>query len=506
MMSCKQVALIVLDGWGWREDTRDNAIAAARTPRFDEFWKNYPHALLEASGLAVGLPEGQMGNSEIGHSTIGAGAIMDTDLVRIGKAITGDQFITNPAFGRLFAHVMRHHATLHVCGLLGDGGVHAHSSHLIAFLRAAQKAGIDKVALHLFTDGRDTPPQSAATYLADIEDALAEIGIGQIVSISGRFFAMDRDNNWDRIATAEAAIFSGEGEQVTGKPSAVVRALYQKGKLDEHLTPLLFSEAKVLLQPNDGVFFFNFRADRARQLSRRIAERRAVDNLYFVTMTEYDPTLGADVAFPKQPIVTTLAAEISRAGFSQAHIAETEKFPHATYFLNGGREAPHLGEQHILLDSRKDVPTHDRAPKMRAEAIADKAIAAIQSGTNFIFINFANPDMVGHTAQVPAIIEAVEEVDTQLGRVVDALKACGGVAFITADHGNAEVNVDAHTGEKHTAHTTNPVPACITSSEVAFRVSSDNPILGGLADIAPTILALLGIPQPAAMTGKNLVQ
>ena len=508
MISFKQVVLIVLDGWGWREEVRDNAIAAARTSVFDVLWKKYPHALLEASGLAVGLPEGQMGNSEIGHTTIGAGAVIDTDLVRIGKAIAANQFVTNLAFQRLFAHVKKHDATLHICGLLGDGGVHAHSSHLIAFLRAAKETGIVKIALHLFTDGRDTPPQSAAGYLREIENTLAEIGVGKIATLSGRFFAMDRDNNWDRVAKAEAAIFSAEGEQVMGTPSVVVQKLYEEEKLDEHLTPLIFTNTDTKLATHDGVFFFNFRADRARQLSRRISERRAEHDLYFVTMTEYESSLGADVAFPKQTIETTLAAEISRTGLSQAHIAETEKFPHATYFLNGGRETPHANETHILLDSRKDVPTHDLAPKMRAEAIADKAIAALQSGTHFIFINFANPDMVGHTANVPAIIEAVEEVDKQLGRVISVLEARKGVAFITADHGNAEVNVNPQTGEKHTAHTTNPVPAIVTSSAVSFKnlVPGKSVIVGGLADIAPTILALLDIPQPATMTGKNLLQ
>ncbi len=505
MIPYAQIALIVLDGWGWREDPHDNAIAAARTPVMDKLWQKYPHTLLEASGLAVGLPAGQMGNSEIGHTTIGAGTIIDTDLVRIGKAITTDQYAHNPAFQRLFQHVKKYGTTLHVCGLLGDGGVHAHSSHLVAFLRAAKKAGSTKIALHLFTDGRDTPPQSAAAYLADIERELAASGVGRIATLGGRFFAMDRDTNWDRIAQAEAAIFSGQGKRVTGKPSEVLQDLYRQGIVDEHLPPLVFEDVEATLKHHDGVFFFNFRADRARQLGERIAHKKMTDDVYVVTMTEYSPAFGVDVAFPKQPIVTTLAAEISRAGLTQAHIAETEKFPHATYFLNGGREAPHAGETHLLLESRKDVPTHDLAPKMRAEAIADQAIECIAAGTNFIFINFANPDMVGHTANVPAIIEALEEVDTQLGRVLEALEARGGIAFITADHGNAEVNVDPLTGQKHTAHTTNLVPAIITTTELAFRPSA-GPALGGLADIAPTILALYSIPQPAAMTGKNLIQ
>lgn len=504
MIRFKQAVLIILDGWGWRDDTENNAIAKAKTTNFDHFWQNYPHALLEASGQAVGLPAGQMGNSEIGHTTIGAGTVIDTDLVRIAKIIAANQFISNPAFGRLFAHVTKNDATLHVCGLLGDGGVHAHASHLFTFIQAAKESGVEKIALHLFTDGRDTPPQSAAGYLEDVEKILITLGAGRIATVSGRFFAMDRDNNWDRVAKAEDAIFSAKGKEEHGLPSKAVRALYAAGKIDEHLEPMVFDGGAPLC-PHDGVFFFNFRADRARQLSRRIAERQNKSDVYFVTMTEYDSMLQADVAFPKQVIETTLAAEISRAGLSQAHIAETEKFPHATYFLNGGKEAPHQGEVHILLPSRKDVPTHDLAPRMQAQAIADKAIEQIRAGTNFIFINFANPDMVGHTANVPAIIEAVEEVDSQLGRVIAALDECGGVAFVTADHGNAELNADSITGEKHTAHTTNPVPAFVSVTQVSFRGASAA-LIGGLADIAPTILALLGIPQPASMTGKNLLQ
>lgn len=501
----KQAMLVVLDGWGWREEAKNNAIAAARTPNFDRLWKTYPHALLEASGLAVGLPSGQMGNSEIGHTTIGAGAVLDTDLVRIAKVIAAHGFISNPAFARLFAQVKKHGSTLHVCGLLGDGGVHAHSSHLFAFVRAAKEAGVKKLALHLFTDGRDTPPQSAADYLAETEKVLTEAGLGVIATVTGRFYAMDRDNNADRIVRAEDAFFEGKGHLVSGQASLVVRALYKEGKLDEHLEPMVFAGGEAKLTPHDGVFFFNFRADRARQLSRRIVEKQKSHDIHFVTMTEYEPSLGAEVAFPKQAIETTLAAEISRASFSQAHIAETEKFPHATYFLNGGREKPHEGEAHILLASRKDVATHDLAPKMRAEGIADKAIEEIGKGTHFIFINFANPDMVGHTANVPAIIDAVEETDLQLGRVLVALEKAGGVAFVTADHGNAEVNIDPITGEKHTSHTINPVPAIITSAKIRFGTVTPK-VVGGLADIAPTVLALLGIPQPVSMTGKNLVQ
>lgn len=506
--TAEQTALIILDGWGYRTDIKNNAIAAAKTPHFDRYWNSFPHALLEASGLAVGLPEGQMGNSEIGHTTIGAGRALDTDLVRIAKAIDSGEFAQNPAFISLFNHVKKHDSMLHVKGLVSRGGVHSHSDHLAAFLRVAKNAGIEKIAIHAFTDGRDTAPQSGAAYLREIEAVLEEVGIGYIATMSGRFYAMDRDNNWDRLAKAEDALFHGKGHIKTGeKPSAVLEGLYANGALDEHIEPMVFLDSNgkgYKVEDNDGVFFFNFRSDRARMLSKKIEEMRATKNLFYVTLTEYEKGAegSASIAFPKIAIETTLAKEVSAAGLSQAHIAETEKFPHATYFLNGGVEKPYDGEKHIMLDSRKDVATHDLAPKMRAEAIADKAIEEIEAGVNFIFINFANPDMVGHTANVPAIIEALEETDTQLGRVVEALFAKNGVAIITADHGNAEMNVDQETGDKHTAHTINPVPCILVHNgdHCALREK------GTLADLAPTVLALLGIEKPKGMTGVSLIK
>ncbi len=511
MKTYTQVALIVLDGWGHRDDATDNAIAKARTPFFDSLKETYPHTLLEASGLAVGLPHGQMGNSEIGHTTIGAGAVIDTDLVRIKKSIDENTFGSAPALRALFDHVRSHGSTLHAKGLTGTGGVHAHSDHLIAFLRAAKAAGIHRVAIHAYTDGRDTAPQSGARFLSDIEREITSIGIGFIATATGRFYAMDRDNNWDRIQKAEDALFLGAGTRsLPGeKPSEALTRLYSEGVLDEHLEPIIFLDENGTtypIRPNDAVFFWNFRADRARQISKRIIERASKENILFATLTEYDTSFTCKVVFPPRTIETTLAKEISLRGLSQAHIAETEKFPHATYFLNGGVEKPYPGETHILLDSRKDVKTHDEAPEMRAREIADKAIEAISAGTNFIFINFANPDMVGHTANVPAIIRAVETVDTELRRVIEALHARQGIAFITADHGNAELNRDPETDEKHTAHTTNPVPAILTSKDVTFVQSADTVVSGGLADIAPSILALLGIERPRAMTGCVLIK
>ncbi len=497
----KPVVLIILDGWGHREDSTDNAIAAAHTPNFDNLWKNYPHSLLEASGLAVGLPAGQMGNSEVGHTTIGAGRALDTDLVRIGKAITSGELAKNSALANLFTHLKSHHSVLHVMGLVGNGGVHASSEHLIALLRIATAAGVEKIAIHAFLDGRDTPPQSASTFLTELEQELATLKTGHIASVIGRYWAMDRDQNWQRTEKALVAMFDGQGEQGSGQPSTYLKTQYTLGKIDEHLEPVVFphTDGSLLsIQKNDGILFFNFRADRARMLTQKISERAREMNLHFITLTEYEKNYGLPVLFSPISIETTLAKEIAAAGLTQAHIAETEKFPHATYFLNGGVEIPYPGEEHIMLDSRKDVVTHDQAPEMRAEAIADKAIEAINQGRNFIFINFANPDMVGHTANQPAIITAIETVDHELGRVLTTLKEVGGTAFVTADHGNAEVNIDPLTGEKHTSHTTNQVPAIVTKTN--GRLGD-----GTLADIAPTILALLNLPQPGAMTGRNLL-
>lgn len=499
----KPVTLIVLDGWGYREETKDNAVAASNTPVFDKFWSEYPHNLLQASGLAVGLPEGQMGNSEVGHTTIGAGTILDTDLVRIKKSIDSGEFAKNPAFLSLFEHVKKNNSMLHVQGLVSDGGVHSHFEHLFAFLQAAKDNGIKNVAIHVFTDGRDVAPQSAGGYIKTLEEEISKIGIGFIASISGRFYAMDRDHNWDRLEKVEQAMFECKGNVCKINPATYIEDLYKDGKIDEMLEPIVCygPDGKgCAVEAHDGIFFFNFRADRARMITEKLIEKTADKDVKIVTLTEYDIRFEGKVtvAFAPIKIETTLAKEISQAGLTQAHIAETEKFPHATYFLNGGIEAPYPGETHIMLDSRKDVQTHNLAPKMRAEGIADKAIEEINKGTDFIFINFANADMVGHTADVPAIIEAVEETDKQLGRVVEALHTKGGIAFITADHGNAEINIEPTTGAKHTSHTTNPVPVILTEKEYSLQA-------GGLSDIAPTILKLLGLKKPDSMKGRELI-
>jgi 2,3-bisphosphoglycerate-independent phosphoglycerate mutase len=496
MSDKKQVALIVLDGWGYREDLKDNAIQAADTPSFDKLWQEYPHSLLDASGLSVGVPEGQIGNSEVGHTTIGCGSIIDSDLVRINKSIKDGTFSENRALKKLFSHVEKNKSTLHCLGIIGKGGVHGHSEHLFAFLTAAKEKGITDIAVHAFTDGRDAAPYDAVDNISELQKVIDDVGVGYIASISGRYFAMDRDKNWDRLEKVENVIFECSGNVCQISPEEELKRQYKEGKTDEHIEPFFIKESPI--KKGDGVFFFNFRADRARMLSEKVTKRADSDNIHFVTMTKYDDDLNCDVAFPPLCIETTLANEISKSGRRQIHVAETEKFPHATYFLNGGREEPHEGEEHIMLQSRKDVKTHDEAPEMRAKGIADEAIKGIEGGVDFTFINFANPDMVGHTANVPAIITAVETVDRELKRVVDALEKVGGVAVIIADHGNAELNVDQDSKEKHTAHTLSKVPCIITDKSIEIRD-------GGLSDVAPTVIELFKLEKPEFMTGKSLI-
>ncbi len=497
-MKNKQVALIVLDGWGHREETNNNAVAQAKTPYFDSIWNEYPHTLLYAGEGYVGLPEGQVGNSEIGHTTIGAGTIIDTDLVRIAKAINDESFHSNPAFLDLFTHVKEKGSALHIMGLLGKGGVHAHSDHLYAFLKSAKDQGIEKCFIHVFTDGRDSGPFDAVDALTELDDMCQELSFGTIASVSGRFFSMDRDNNWDRLQKFEDHVFECKNGLCQIAPIEELKRQHTEGKSDEHIEP--FSVVEAPLQKDDGVFVFNFRADRARMITKRLLDRKESLGLKIVTLAEYQKDFDVTIAFPPRVIETTLAQEVASAGYKQAHIAETEKFPHATYFLNGGKEEPHEGEEHVMLQSRKDVQTHDLAPEMRAESIADEAIARIEAGVEFIFINFANPDMVGHTANVPAIITAVETVDVQLKRVCNALHARGGNAVVTADHGNAEININLETGDKHTAHTLSRVPCIITNTNESIKKEE-----GSLQDLAPTVLKILEISKPGAMTGESLI-
>ncbi len=516
----KQVILIILDGWGVREEREHNAIAQARKLFFDSLWETCPHSLLEASGEAVGLPKGQIGGSEVGHLTIGAGTIIDNDFVRVAKAARSGQFAANPAFLKLFAHVKTHGSTLHVLGLLSPGGVHSHQEHLHEFLRVAKAAGIKKVAIHAFTDGRDTSPQSAHQYLRALEQVIEDLGVGFIATASGRFYAMDRDRNWDRLARAEAAIFDCQGTVCRArKPSDLIRELHGQGIVDEHLEPVVFLDDNgqgYSIQKNDGVFLFNFRADRVRMIAQKISERVERDNLCFVTMTEYDQakrSFKSLVAFPQAVIETTLAKEISEAGLAQAHIAETEKYAHVTFFLNGAIEEVFPGEEYVLIDSRKDIRTHDEAPEMRAKEITDASIERIKRGVNFIVVNYANPDLVGHTGNFEATVKAIEFVDRQLKRLATAAQKNSATVFITADHGNAEHNIHADSGAKHTAHTINPVPAIIINdsrnrsgdNSETSKGPSQKLRAGTLADVAPTILKLFGLPKPRFMTGQSLL-
>jgi len=498
----KPITLIILDGWGYRTDAKDNAILAADTPYFDYLWNTYPHTLLEASGEAVGLPEGQVGNSEIGHTTIGAGTTIDTDLVRIKKSIDNGEFANNEAFLNVFSHVQQHGSRLHIIGLLSDGGVHSHQSHLFSLLRVASLASIRNIGVHVFTDGRDTAVDGSQNYIQELENVLRDLDCGSIASITGRYWAMDRDNNWDRVERALDALFECKGGVCEIDPGDYVKALHEKGISDEHIEPTVIQQADgstIRIGENDGIIFLNFRSDRARMITEKLIERKGSMNLAIATMTQYRSDFDLPVAFPAKNIVTTLAREIADAGMHQVHIAETEKFPHATYFLNGGRETPHDNEEHILVPSRKDVATHDLAPEMRAMDIAEKAVASLEQGLDFLFVNIANPDMVGHTANVPAIITAIETTDKAMERIVRATLDAGGVAIVTADHGNAETNRETD-GSLHTAHTYNLVPCIVTESDVHLMKQ------GTLADLAPTVLAYLDINQPSVMTGVNIVR
>jgi 2,3-bisphosphoglycerate-independent phosphoglycerate mutase len=494
--------LVVLDGWGWREEHAHNPIFEAHTPFFDRAWSEYPHALLDASGVQMGLPEGQMGNSEIGHMVIGSGIVVPTDLVRIQEAVERGEMNTNPALCSLFDHVKRHSSSLHLVGLIGPGGVHAHEGHLIGILRAAKQAGVSRVFIHGFTDGRDTPPQSAGDFLETLERVMEEIGVGRVSTLCGRFFGMDRDSNWERTEVAEKALFSGEGALSSEGPSATMRRVYQQGQMDERLSPLVFTgvngEAYPPIAEHNAVFFFNFRADRATQLSRRIVARAQGLDVAFATMTIYADDIDCPVAFPSFTPSVTLAGEVSKAGLTQAHVAETEKYAHATYFLNGGRSELYPGEEHVLIESRK-VVTHDLAPEMRAKEITDAAIARLGARVDFVFINYANADMVGHTANHAAIIQAVETVDIQLSRLFACVEKLGGTLFVTADHGNAEMSYDEDSKQSHTSHTTGLVPA------ILFRSSASMRLRGTLADVTPTILGVMGLPIPSEVMGKSLL-
>ena len=507
----KPVVLMILDGYGLNEKKEANAVALANTPVMDELMSKYPCVKGNASGMAVGLPEGQMGNSEVGHLNMGAGRIVYQELTRITKEIQDGDFFKNEALLAAVKNVKEKGSALHLCGLLSDGGVHSHNTHLYGLLELAKREGIEKVYVHCFLDGRDTPPASGKDFVEELVKKMEEIGVGEIASVSGRYYAMDRDNRWDRVELAYNAMVKGTGNTAACGICAVQNS-YDAEKTDEFVVPTVIEkDGKPVATVNDGdsVIFFNFRPDRARELTRAFcddafdgfARDKRVD-VTFVCFTEYDVTIpNKTVAFHKVAITNTFGEFLAANGLKQARIAETEKYAHVTFFFNGGVEEPNEGEDRILVKSPK-VATYDLKPEMSAYEVCEKLVGAIQSDNyDVIIINFANPDMVGHTGVEAAAIKAVEAVDECVGKTVEAVKEKDGVLFICADHGNAEQLLDYETGAPFTAHTTNEVPFILVNYDEAYTLREG----GCLADIAPTLIEVMGMTQPAEMTGKSLL-
>jgi len=480
------VALVILDGWGIAPAGPGNAVELAETPVFDSLLERYPHTQLAASGEAVGLPPGQMGNSEVGHLTIGSGRVLLQDLMRVNIAIRDGSLFENPALLAAFERARARDGDVHLLGLVSYGGVHSHIDHLRALLELAERQGMaERTWIHAFTDGRDVSPRAAAS-------DLAELPAERIATVCGRYYAMDRDQRWERTDRALAAICRGEGEQADD-PVEAVRASYARDVTDEFVDPVVLS-GRPRLGADDAAVFFNFRPDRARQLSQRLGEA----GLDLTTMTRYRDDLAFPVAFDEQRVPDTLAEALSRAGVRQLHAAETEKYAHVTYFLNGGEEKEWEGEARILVPSPRDVPSYDLKPEMSAVELAARFCGEIGDDYRFAIVNFANPDMVGHTGSIPAVRTAVEAVDRCLGRVLDCVGRAEGICLVTADHGNAEVMLEPDGVSPHTAHTSNPVPLVVTDPGLALRDG------GELSDLAPTVLELLGLPVPEEMTGRSL--
>ena len=496
---------MILDGWGIAPASSSNAASLAHTPNLDKYFANYPHTQLEASGLEVGLPAGQIGNSEVGHLNIGSGRIIYQSLTRISKSIADGDFFTNPVLVQVMDEVKVSGKALHLLGLLSDGGVHSHITHIIALLEMAKKHGLSKVCVHAFLDGRDVPPQSALTYVEQLEQAMAAIGVGKIATVSGRYYAMDRDKRWERLAKAYATVVQGEGPKAVSA-TAGIEASYAEGVTDEFVIPFTIEGVDACIEAGDGVIFANFRPDRAREITRAIVdedfpyfERSASARpVHFACMAQYDATIAAPVAYPPEEINDTLGQILAERGMHQLRIAETEKYAHVTFFFNGGVEEPNKNEERILIPSPK-VATYDLQPEMSAEEVTQALLAELAKDKfDVVILNFANPDMVGHTGVLPAAIKAMEKVDECVGRIVEKVLSLDGSACICADHGNLEKMAEDD-GEPNTAHTTNPVPFLLVSKE-QHQLHQ-----GILADIAPTMLELLHIPQPKAMTGKSLL-
>ena len=525
MTKVSRVVLVVLDGYGERPDKDGNAIRLARAPHIARLFASNPWTLIGASGNDVGLPDGQMGNSEVGHLNLGAGRIVYQDIVRIDRGIKEGSFHENPVLAQTIDAAKKSGGTLHLMGLTSPGNVHAALEHAYAVCEMARRRGLDRVAWHAFLDGRDTPPRSAAGYLRDVAAQLKKIGVGRLASAVGRYYAMDRDKRWDRLEVAWKMLTRGEGK-VVDDLAAAVEASYagdndeHKEVTDEFVRPLLVkgSDGKPLatLRDGDACFFWNFRADRARQLTQALhaAEFPHFDRTprprlaAFATMTQYDAKLDVPAAFPPQSLDLILGEVLSRAGVSQLRTAETEKYAHVTYFFNGGAEPPFPGEERRLVPSNRQVATYDLAPEMSAVPVTDGVVAALQQsadsgGPRFILVNYANPDMVGHTGMLKPAIQAIETIDACLGRIAEAAEAAGAVVFITADHGNCETMIDPETGQPHTAHTTNPVPFLAVGRDMQGRKLRAG---GRLCDVAPTVLEYLGIAQPPQMDAVSLFE
>ncbi|MDP3938630.1 MAG: 2,3-bisphosphoglycerate-independent phosphoglycerate mutase [Deltaproteobacteria bacterium] len=522
--------LIVLDGWGLREPAEDNAASCAHTPFFDRITREHPMCRLDATGEAVGLPKGQMGNSEVGHLTLGAGRIIDMDLRRITKATEDGSLARNPALLDTLRAAREAGGSVHFMGLVSDGGIHSHMKHLIALLRTAVDEKCPRIFVHAFLDGRDTPPSSARGYIAALEEAIAAIRTShpectlRIATIMGRYYAMDRDSRWERTGQAYACLVGGEGRRAASADEAIVTA-YEKGETDEFVKPVFIDPPPGgavndgCIESRDAAVFFNFRADRARQITNALNDqrpdlfegklvRKSVPKLSaFACMAAYDELFRLPVLFPTQKPRQVLGEVLSAAGCRQLRIAETEKYAHVTFFFDGGEEKSYEGEDRVLIPSPRDVPTYDHKPEMSAPGVTDEVIRRIESGNyDFILMNYANPDMVGHTGVFPAAVKAAEIIDACLDRVSQAALAAGGVVLITADHGNLEQMRDPETGEPHTAHTKNLVPLHVLDgrAEAASRVRKLRD--GGLCDVAPTILAIMEIPKSGEMTGRSLIE